>query len=146
MSEDIVFDIDYMQHVETACIISNSDYRYRQNETSLSTSYRKDKFLATKRLYEYLLNKMISLGYSKDTILRIDRNLFVNLSGCIYQEYANKMKEACKKINSICNDPEIREVIKMYPKRELGFKQRVFLSLIFRRKVLILYFVAKTKH
>ena len=56
------------------------------------------------------------------------------------------MNEACYKINSICNDPEIREVIKMYPKRELGFKQRVFLSLIFRRKVLILYFVAKTKH
>lgn len=145
MSEDIVFDIDYMQHVKTACIISNSDYRYRQNETSLSTSYQKDKFLATKRLYEYLLTKMTSLGYGKDTILRIDRNLFVNLSGCIYQEHINKMKEAYQKINEICNDPEVREVIKMYPKRELGFKQRIFLSLIFRRKVLILYSVAKIK-
>lgn len=146
MSEDIVFDIDYMQYVETACVISNSDYRYRQNAVSLSTSYRKDKFIATKRLYNYMLHRMKSLGYGESTILRIDRNLFVNLVGCIYQEHSEERKLACLKINDICRDAEIHEIIKKYPKEKLGFKQRVFLSLILRRKIYLLYLVTRFKH
>lgn len=146
MSEDIVFDIDYMQHVNKACIISDSDYRYRQNDTSLSTSYRKDKFTATKRLYEYLLTKMKVLGYGDEAILRVDRNLFINLSGCIFQEHNKSLGEAHQKINIICNDSEIRNVIKKYPRKKMEFRQRFFLSLIMRKKVYLLYLLAKLKN
>ena len=143
MSEDIVFDIDYMQYVKNACIISKSDYKYRQNAFSLSTSYREDKFIATKKLYKYLLNKMKALDYGESTILRIDRNLFVNLSGCIFQENNRSLREARKRINIICTDPEIRSVIKKYPRKKLGLKQRIFLSLILRKQVYLLYLLAK---
>lgn len=146
MSEDIVFDIDYMQYVKRACVISNSDYRYRQNDVSLSTSYRKDKFIATKKLYKYLMDKMTSLGYGNSTALRIDRNLFINLAGCIFQEGNKSFRGAYQKINAICTDPEIRAVIRKYPRKKMEFKQRFFLSCILRKRTILLYLIAKVEN
>ena len=86
---------------------------------------------------------MKALDYGESTILRIDRNLFVNLSGCIFQENNRSLREARKRINIICTDPEIRSVIKKYPRKKLGLKQRIFLSLILRKQVYLLYLLAK---
>lgn len=47
ISEDLVFNIDYMQYANGACTIDKAGYNYRVNLGSLSTSYRKDRFEAS---------------------------------------------------------------------------------------------------
>lgn len=146
ISEDIVFDIDYLQYVKKACIISACDYRYRQNQKSLTTSYRRDRFLATKRLYIYLLNKMKLLGYGGNTFLRVDKNLFINLSVCVRQERNNpSMLDAIHNIRLICNDKDINKAIKKYPIKELEIKPKIFLKMISTRKIFCLYLIAKLR-
>ena len=56
ISEDLVFNIDYMQYANGACTIDKAGYNYRVNLGSLSTSYRKDRFEASKHFYLSLIH------------------------------------------------------------------------------------------
>ena len=117
-------------------------YNYRFNLKSLSTSYRPDRFEASKYFYLEMKKKLQELGYGKETMLRLDRMFFVYLRMCIGQERNAQSKKAIMKINSIksmCADSILRKVIKQYPLNELGIKQRAFLNLVFHKQATVLY-------
>ena len=142
ISEDLVFNIDYMQHADGACTIEAVGYNYRINLKSLSTSYRPDRFEASKHFYLEMKNKLQGLGYGRETMFRLDRMFFIYTRMCIRQEKNAQSKKVITKINSIkrmCTDSILNSAIKGYPINELGIKQRVFLKLIFYRWSLLLY-------
>lgn len=149
ISEDLVFNIDYMQHSGGASTISYMGYNYRINLKSLSTSYRSDRFKACKYFYLEMKSKLLNLGYDKDTLLRLDRMFFIYLRMCIRQENTSASKESknilIHNINKICNDKIVNEVINTYPKHYLGLSQRIFLNLIKGKHSKILYILANSK-
>lgn len=146
ISEDLVFNIDYMQHAKGAYIIERTDYNYRINLTSLTTSYREDRFEASKYFYLTMKEKLERLGYDKQTLSRLDRMFFIYLRMCISQERTIAQKKekiaSLKRINIICSDDVVRKVINNYPKKNLEFRQRVFLDLMWYKMKRILYFMA----
>ncbi len=148
ISEDLVFNIDYMQYANGACTIDDTYYNYRVNLKSLSTSYRKDRFEASKHFYLEMNKKLKNLGYGRDTLLRLDRMFFVYLRMCISQETHklsnNKVKESIKIIDKICNDATVSNVINNYPLNLLGIKQKIFLNLIINKKAIFLYILSLT--
>lgn len=147
ISEDLVFNIDYMQYANGACTISEMAYNYRVNLNSLSTSYRNDRFEASKHFYLEMKRKLEKLGYDRMTMLRLDRMFFVYLRMCIGQEKSatskNKREISINNIDKICSDATVRKTIAEYPIKDLGFKQRLFLSLLRHKMNGILYFIAK---
>lgn len=145
ISEDLVFNIDYMQHADGACTIEAVGYNYRINLKSLSTSYRSDRFEASKHFYLEMKKKLQGLGYGRETMFRLDRMFFVYLRMCIRQEKNAQSKKMVMKINSIkcmCKDSILSNVIKEYPINELGIKQRIFLKLVFHKQSLLLYILS----
>lgn len=52
-------------------------------------------------------------------------------------------KENRKNIRAICNDSLLRDIIKSYPIKELGFKQSFFLIFIKWKAVELLYLLAE---
>lgn len=134
ISEDLVFNIDYMQYAHGACTLNYIGYNYRYNIGSLTTQYREDRYEASKMFYLEMKRKLISLSYDDSTMLRLSRMLFVYTRMSIAQEclrVSKKNKGHCKnKIKKICNDEVLRQVIDEYPVYKLGIKQRVFLRLI----------------
>lgn len=148
ISEDLVFNIDYLQNVSGACIIENTDYNYRINLSSLTTSYRPDRFEACKHFYVEMKNKLHKLGYNKETQLRLDRMFFIYLKMCIEQEvFSNSRKSSEKnhKLSEICNDKLVEEVIREYPVKLLESKQRLFLYLIDKKLVFLLNFLMRLR-
>ena len=137
ISEDLVFNIDYMQHADGACTIEKMGYNYRVNLKSLSTSYRPDRFEASKHFYLEMKKKLQELGYGKETMLRLDRMFFVYLRMCISQERPdvshNSRLKSCDNIRVICNDKVVQQIVKEYPAKLLGIKQRIFLYLIYHK-------------
>ena len=133
ISEDLVFNIDYMQYANGACTIDKAGYNYRVNLGSLSTSYRKDRFEAIKYFYLEMHKKLMDLGYDNDTELRLKRMFFIYIKMCISQLKCihDKRKE---KIIEICNDNVVKETIMNYPVSKLGIKQKLFLNLIYYKK------------
>lgn len=144
ISEDLVFNIDYMQHANGACTIQETGYCYRVNMNSLSTSYRSDRFEASKFFYLQMKEKLENLHYDENTIFRLQRMFFIYIRMSISQENKKRAKKTRKEclntIKSICNDTIVKNIIRDYQKDQMGIKQKIFLMLIRYKMVNELYF------
>lgn len=134
ISEDMPFNLEYLQYANGGLVVEYSGYRYRYNETSLTTSYRRDRFNATKIFFKTMHKKVSELGYGKDCQLRLDRMFFVYLRMCITQENRRisrlDKREALSNISVLCSDDYVKYTISSYPVNKLGKSQRLFLWLI----------------
>lgn len=134
ISEDLVFNIDYMQYADGAYITSFLGYFYRVNWNSLTKSYRADRFEAVKHFYRVVYEKLENLGYNQSEIQRLQRLFFVYVRMCIAQEIPERSHKTkadnLMKIKMMCNDDLVKTIIKNYPAEQLGLKQQAFIKLI----------------
>lgn len=134
ISEDLVFNIDYMQYANGAITISYTGYNYRLNVGSLTTQYRSDRFEASCFFYQEMKKKLENLNYDEITMLRLSRMFFIYIRMCIAQENTKisklAKKEGITNIKKICKNSLVKEVIDNYPVKKMGIKQQVFLILV----------------
>lgn len=146
ISEDMFFNIEYIQYVDSICTIDYTGYNYRYNPSSLTKKYRKDRFEASKYFYIELKKKLISLGYDDMTMLRLSRLFFTYIKICLSQEKSKisnkKYKDSIKTIYEICNDSVVKDVIDNYPINKLGLKQKIFLYLVKHKYIRIIYILS----
>lgn len=146
ISEDLVFNIEYMQHCDGACTTSDLDYFYRMNDVSLSHKYRPDRLEASVSFYMYLRNRLADLGYDRNTMFRLSRMLFIYVRMSIVQEKKSisglEKKTSIENIRRICLNNTVQEAIVEYPIRQMGIKQRTFLHMVQHCQASILYFLA----
>ena len=145
ISEDLVFNIDYMQYAKVAITISEIGYYYRVNEYSLSHQYRSDRIEKTIFFYSFILDRLMELGFSKDDINRHTKQFFIGVRSCISQERNNKndnLKKKIETIHKLCANEVLKCAIKAYPVKLLGIKQRFFLFLINNNVSILLYYLA----
>lgn len=149
ISEDIIFNIEYTQYANGACVISEIGYNYRYNPLSLTKNYRANKFEACTKLHIYVKNKLKELGYDNKTQYRLDRIYFVSARGCIAQETNSNngftFKQRIYHIRKICMDDILQNTIDRYPVKKLGFAQRGFLYMVKHKwcSALYIYFLLK---
>ena len=145
ISEDLIFNIEYAQYANGACVIDTIGYNYRNNEESLTKRYRLDRFSACINFYFYVKKKLMELNYGVEVIYRLDRILFVYVRMCIHQERKNisgkSSKEIIKTLKSICNEPCLYAIINEYPVNKLGLKQATFVYLLKYKMCWTLYFL-----
>ena len=146
ISEDLVFNIDYLQYANGACSIDAVDYYYRMNDVSLSQCYRPDRLEASAYFYNEMWKKLSGLGYGKDTILRLDRMFFIYIRMSVGQEKkqvsGHDRKESLGNIKRICENDTVQKTIAEYPIERLETRQRLFLRLIQHKMCGLLYFFA----
>lgn len=146
ISEDLFFNIEYMQHINKSATINYIGYNYRCNLSSLTKKYRKDRFKAVKYFYKELKNKLLSLGYNDITMLRLSRIFFTYIKVCLSQEKLKtsnkKYKDSIKTIYEICNDNLVQEIINGYPIGKLGIRQKVFIYLIKYKCIRTIYILS----
>lgn len=134
ISEDLVFNIDYMQYANGACTVDAVCYNYRVNENSLTRSYRRDRYKACSYFYTEMEKKLKSYGYDDMTMLRLKRMFFICVKMSINQETGAISKLPSRQnranIRTICCDPLLRNIIDNYPIDKMGFKQSMFCRLI----------------
>ena len=143
ISEDLVFNIDYLQYANGACSIDTVDYNYRMNDVSLSQRYRPDRLEASAFFYNVMRKKLEGLGYGSDTILRLDRMFFIYTRMSIAQERKqvseHDKKTSIDNIKRICGNETVQKTISEYPIERLGTKQSIFLKLIQHKMCRTLY-------
>ena len=142
ISEDLVFNIDFLQCAKGACTLSRIGYYYRMNPKSLSHTYQSDRFEKSRDFYVIISSKIRELGYDEGAINRLKRTFFINIRSSITQElYSGGNKSflyQSEKIKKMCIDDVTQEAIKSYPVKKMNIKQRVFLFLVRRKLVLVL--------
>ena len=145
IAEDIMFHIDFLPHASKVGFVPGCYYYYCDNCSSLTRSYRSDRF--TKELYQYacMEKRLLAHGYQEKQFRnRIDRYLLLKIRACISQQqnyvatngYGMMKREAMK----IVSCPEVRAFCKRYPSHLLPLKHRLFFNMV-RFKMIDLIFL-----
>lgn len=151
ISEDIIFHIFYLRHVSKAVVIPDTFYCYCQNGSSLTTTYRENRFEMVKKLYLYeekLLKEIDAYQYGR---LQLMRTFIANVRVCIMQEADHGRKNYCgsnakKRILGFCKDETLKKVLREYPYGKLPIKQRLFTAFMKRENAKILHILASLQN
>lgn len=146
ISEDFVFKYRYLRTCSKVATTSCVGYSYRTNLSSLTTSYRPDRFEACLYFYDYALQLVEDSPAEADCVLRLKKTLFIYMKMCISQEVSRvsgkTRRDACDAIRIMAGDERLLKVINDYPCERLGFAQRAFVELLRRRAANVLYAAA----
>lgn len=146
ISEDIIFNIDYLQHANGACVIEDVVYDYRITPGSLTKRYRPDRFEACRHFYLHVKQTLLDLGYDEMALLRLHRNFFIYVMMCISQENKNTSHfsawQSIGNIRRICADECVQTAIREYPVNQLGIRQKGFLWMVRLKMAAALYLCA----
>lgn len=147
ISEDLIFNLDYLIHASKIKVLDQSLYNYRFIEGSLTKRYNKDRFKLIKELYYLEKQYLDSYSILDFTDVRLKKQFFIYLRMCFRQEDKRISKNSLQKcffhIKTICSDPLVIEIIKNYPIHQLHLKQRIFIYLVKYQCVKLIYFCVK---
>lgn len=126
ISEDIIFDIDYISKARSVVLIPDPVYYYCTNPNSLSKSFRTDRFERTIIMYLEIKRKLEKLYKSEAVEERCDRYLIANartnMKSIVRHKSVIGKQAMYEAMDSIYNEQEFRNVLRRYPIHKLPLK------------------------
>lgn len=132
ISEDVYSLLDLYRDVKTVVVIPEAFYFYCENETSLTHSYKKDRYNRIKYFYEACIDKCDQLEYSKEVKRRMAYPFTANSIAAMKMIVNSDLSNAEKKkmIGSIIYDETMQNVVhQMNLKRESITRKILFFSI-----------------
>lgn len=127
LSEDILFDVDYLSVTKNIGFIPNPLYNYCLNENSLSHTYKKEKYERSKILIKEL-DIRLQKKYAKDEYtIHLQRFQLFYLR--VFLIWALKRKEL-RMAKDMIKDSFWDDVLKHYPIGQLCTSKRIFYTAI----------------
>lgn len=147
ISEDVYSLLDLYRDVKTVVVIPEAFYFYCENETSLTHSYKKDRYNRIKYFYEACIDKCDQLEYSKEVKRRMaypfTANSIAAMKMIVNSDLSNDEKK--KMIGSIVYDETMQNVVhQMNLKRESITRKILFFSIKYKMTDLC-YWLIKSK-
>lgn len=124
ISEDLVFDVDYLYHCNKVVYIPEAFYYYCDNGASLSRKVDKTRYERNKQFLIAIEEKLAAI-YPRDRyILHFQRQQIHRLISSISQSI--KIPELELTIKSIINDNAWRDLWQTYPFRRMNWQHRLY--------------------
>ena len=146
--EDLIWNIDFLNHCSNIVALPNTYYYYYCNTNSLSKKIRTDRFIFFKYLRTELYDKCINhYKMPIDTKTRIDR-MFIGYSRFYILNLIKSNLPAKEKKNilsSISDDVVWKELLDCYPIYRMPLVHRILLYLIIYNCYRILLVITKIK-
>ena len=143
ISEDFLFNIEYILKINSASIVEDTYYYYCDNQNSLTRKYNPDRFEKIKDMYYYLIEFMGKNGLLDETKKGIDNYTISHIRACLKQEKLNNKSEAYMNIKKICND-DIVKIILQDGYYATG-RQKMFDYLLKTKQYKLIYYIIKIK-
>ena len=142
VSEDLVFDFEYYPLSKGVCVSQQVDYYYCDNEGSLTTKYRPDRFDSQIKLYEMLRKKAKSLGIEKQCTERLQNTVLAIARYSVKLEYKFKKQNGKQvvreNVKRICENKILKEIFDEYDDSQIKVTSKIVNSLIKRKKYMLL--------
>lgn len=130
ISEDMLFNLDFLYFADSCYVMNRKFYHYMINETSLTQSYKKDRFDKELVFYHELEKRLREKGLYADSALRLQRHLFTRARLCIKGEFYGNPQNAYAGAREILSCEELKKIYKTYPEKQLPVKYRVVFILM----------------
>lgn len=134
ISEDLLFNLDFIGGSSTIVEIPRTFYYYFTNSSSLTNTVRIDRFEKYKFLRRYILNRYDYADQNGEFALRVNK-MFIGYVRNAMEHIANAcISESLKKqlLSEICIDPIWGLLIKEYPIAKLSFPKRMIFMLTYK--------------
>ena len=148
ISEDLVFNLEFLLHSSNVMTIPDAFYYYRVNVSSLSRTIRPDRIVKGYVLYQYLLEMLRINDFGIDGYLRATKFFIGNSRGRIHQymiQSSLSKKEKMQWLKEVANYPYWREIASSYPYWKFPWKQALQFYFLYKRYCHLLYFL-ETMH
>lgn len=150
ISEDLVFDFEYYPLSEGVCVVDSIDYYYCDNDGSLTTRYRHDRFQNQIELYKYLIEKSQNLGLVSLCKPRLQNTVIAIARYSIKLEYKFSDKLGRNNVNNnikkICENKTLESIFAEYSDNNLKLTSRMVNFFIKKKKYVFLSIAMKTKN
>ncbi|MBT9777079.1 glycosyltransferase [Clostridium sp. MCC353] len=126
ISEDMIFDIDYLSNSYGVSFLDECLYYYRKNNAdSLTSVYNEERFTKEIILYKEICRKLSLSMKEQDYILRVQRTFLGRVRSCIVRA-VKQSDNPRRELIRICDNAEVREVLRNYPYRKNKVTLKVF--------------------
>lgn len=145
ISEDAIFDIEFMSSSHIVVISEFSGYNYYHNAGSLTTSYRSDRFEQIKKLWLYEQQLVADKENCANLCRRIDSMFLANIRVTVKQEVEHggfNFISLNKAIKSMVRDECVQKVIQRYDYSKMPTKQKLFCQAIHKKNTFVVYMMA----
>ena len=129
ISEDIIYNVDFFFFCKRVVHCHQSLYYYRENSSSLTKTYKSDRFQKNVLMYNELCRKLKREFPQMNCVNTVDRYLLTYSRVACIQEvdfiHSNGVIKAKNNIKAICNNQELRIVLNEYPYWKMPVKYRI---------------------
>lgn len=147
ISEDLLFNLDFLACCNKVVEIPRSFYYYFVNTASLSQTFRKDRFEKYKQLRKYMLNYYDFGSLHKDFTYRVDKMIIGYTRNTMNRIVASNESfvEKYRLINDICRDSLWRIIANEFPITKLPFNKKLIYYLTKKNLTIVLMALFKFK-
>ena len=126
LSEDVYALLELLRYADSAAVLEEALYFYRENAASLTRTYRADRFAKTKEFYEKCLELCRKWDYSAE-VVRSCGELFLSFAIA-----AMKQERDAGRLREIVDDGLLQQLLRETEKA--GFKRRVLFRTIQKKR------------
>lgn len=147
VSEDIFFNMRYFMNIRKACLIPDCIYYYWDNESSLTNTYREDRFEKYCKMLKTQIAILEEFGIYEVAKTRVYRTYLMKVRKCISLLAICSMswRRKVENCTNILETKEFQDVLLQYMQlTNLRGKQKVFSSLMSKKRaelLLIIYYL-----
>lgn len=148
IAEDIIFHCDFLPFCKRVGFVPNCYYYYCDNGSSLTKTYRVDRFEKELYMYDAIEQRLQGYGFvESDYRNRLDRYFQLKIRACITQQaqfisqYGYKLMRTSAQ--TIINNEKVRGFVKRFPYQKLHFKHKIFFLLLKYKMVDVLLYILK---
>lgn len=144
LSEDFYSVLKLCAYVETVCVLPIVCYNYCQNNTSVTNSYRKDRFEKACHCYQEIKKMCEELCYPKEAIDGLGGTYLSLAITAIKQEVAsaNNIGKKRQAIRSMLHNELLQEVLKARKNNKIATKKKILFWAMRRRLTSLCYALA----
>lgn len=147
ISEDLLFNLDFLACCNKVVEIPRSFYYYFVNTASLSNTLRKDRFARNKILKDYTFKRYKNLLPNTLLYERVNK-LFIGYTRSVMEQIVDAkvpIKSKVRLLDEICKDAIWNRISKEYPVSDMPKSKRIVFELTRFKCTYILYILFKIK-
>lgn len=146
ISEDLVFNLEYLRYADCICFSSSCSYLYRKNYNSLTKQYLSDRLAKQIIMTDYVIKKTKEINVFEQSEQRIYSTFLFWVRHIVKSEQRNYKNvgfiESLKRIRKVCTDPFVIEVINKYDSTLLTTNPFLLHTLIKGKSILLIWIVS----
>lgn len=148
ISEDLIFNLDFLCCAQKIAIDDTSHYHYRYNESSLTKTIRPDRINKNIILYNYINSNNERWGLLKSVINERNNRLFIGNSRSAIVQYVNSKLTYAEKVlwlRDVLSNPIWQKIYNSYNWQPLPLFHRLFLQFCYLNMPLIIIILCKLR-